>query len=133
MLAVRRGNRSCGRAVGSFGSGGVRDEVPANSDLFAPLPRRTAAYGDGCHCTFPDADGQVRGRTLTDISGTVNGQPHFDPLELLTIAQVVRLTKRARSSIYEDIAAGRLQTVKLGRSTRIPRMELDRYIAAAKS
>ena len=63
----------------------------------------------------------------------MNGQPHFDPLELLTIAQVVRLTKRARSSIYEDIAAGRLQTVKLGRSTRIPRMELDRYIAAAKS
>jgi excisionase family DNA binding protein len=39
------------------------------------------------------------------------------------------LTKRARSSLYEDIAAGRIQTVKLGTSTRIPRVELERYIS----
>ena len=60
----------------------------------------------------------------------MNGQPHFDPLELLTIPEVVALTKRARSSLYQDINEGRLRTVKLGRSTRIPRSELERYIAA---
>ena len=56
-------------------------------------------------------------------------QAHADPLEeLLTVAEAHRLTQRARSSLYEDIAAGRLRTVKLGRSTRIPRVELERYI-----
>ena len=59
----------------------------------------------------------------------MNGQPHFDPLQLLTIDEVASLTKRARSSLYEDIAAGRIQTVKLGTSTRIPRVELERYIS----
>jgi len=58
---------------------------------------------------------------------TDNGHP--DPLDLLTIGQAVRLTKRSRSSIYLDIAAGRLHVVHLGRQTRIPRIELERYIS----
>jgi excisionase family DNA binding protein len=55
---------------------------------------------------------------------------HLDPLELHTVNQVCALTKRSRSGIYKDIAAGRLHIVKLGRSTRIPRAELERYLAA---
>jgi excisionase family DNA binding protein len=59
--------------------------------------------------------------------------PHHDPLELLTIAQVVALTQRSRSAIYLDIREGRLATVKLGRQTRVPRAELERYIADGAS
>ena len=55
----------------------------------------------------------------------------IDPLELLTLAEVSAILKRARPTLYRDIAAGRLRTVKLGGSTRVPRAELERYIAAA--
>lgn len=55
-------------------------------------------------------------------------EAHLDPLELLTIAEVSKLTKRHRSTLHRDIAAGRLRVVKLGRSTRVPRSELERYI-----
>lgn len=57
--------------------------------------------------------------------------PRFDPLELLTIREVRAITKLSESSLYRDIHAGRLRTVTLGRSRRIPRVELERYIAAA--
>lgn len=56
--------------------------------------------------------------------------PHHDPLELFTLAEVGRLAKRSRRSLYADIAAGRLRTVKLGASTRVPRVEVERYLAA---
>lgn len=56
---------------------------------------------------------------------------HLDPLELLTLDEVSALLKRSRRSLYEDIDAGRLRVVKLGRSTRVPRVELERYIEAA--
>jgi excisionase family DNA binding protein len=52
-----------------------------------------------------------------------------DPLELLTLDEVSALIKRSRRSLTEDIAAGRLRAVKLGRSTRVPRLELERYLA----
>jgi excisionase family DNA binding protein len=52
-----------------------------------------------------------------------------DPLELLTLREVAAITKRSRASLYADIRAGRLQTVHLGRSVRVPRSELERYVA----
>jgi len=54
---------------------------------------------------------------------------HPDPLELLTLAEVSRITKRHRSTLHRDINAGRLRVVKLGGSTRVPRVELERYVA----
>lgn len=57
----------------------------------------------------------------------VNAQRH-DPLELLTLDEVSAITRRSRRSLYEDIAADRLHIVKLGRSTRVPRLELERYL-----
>lgn len=53
---------------------------------------------------------------------------HLDPLQLHTILEAVAITRRSRSALYEDIKAGRLRVVKLGRQTRIPRVELERYI-----
>jgi len=65
--------------------------------------------------------------------------PHHDPLELYTIAQVVELSKQSRRTITRLIKVGRsddpaiaargIRSVKLGRSTRIPRTELERYLA----
>jgi excisionase family DNA binding protein len=53
----------------------------------------------------------------------------YDPLDLYTLAEVSRITKRHRSTLYRDIAAKRLRVVHLGRSTRVPRVELERYVA----
>ena len=53
---------------------------------------------------------------------------HLDPLELLTISEVSRLIRRSRSALYVDIAAGRLRTVHLGRSTRVWRRDLEDYV-----
>lgn len=53
---------------------------------------------------------------------------HLDPLELLTISEFSRLIKRSRGALYKDIAAGRLHVVKLGRTTRIPRVEAERFV-----
>lgn len=54
---------------------------------------------------------------------------HYDPLELMTLAEVGRILRRSRRQLDRDIADGRLRAVKLGRHTRIPRAELERYIA----
>ena len=58
----------------------------------------------------------------------MHGDAHPDPLELLTLREVSALLKRSRRALEMDIAAGRLHSVKLGRSTRIPRVELERYV-----
>jgi hypothetical protein len=52
-----------------------------------------------------------------------------DPFELLTIDELVRLSKRSRRTIHRDIAADRLRVVKLGASTRVPRPEAERYLS----
>jgi len=54
--------------------------------------------------------------------------PHLDPLELMTIPEIARLTKRSRSALYDDIANHLLHAVRLGNSVRVPRMEVERYV-----
>lgn len=49
-----------------------------------------------------------------------------DPLELLTITQLARLTNRSRRSLYRDIAAGHLHPHKVGRLTFIQRIEAQK-------
>ena len=51
-----------------------------------------------------------------------------DPFELLTLTELSRLTKRSRRALYRDIADGRLRTVRLGHSIRVPRVEAERYV-----
>lgn len=53
----------------------------------------------------------------------------YDPLELLTIAEACRLLKMGKTTLYREIKAGHIRPVKLAGSTRIPRAELERYIA----
>ena len=41
---------------------------------------------------------------------------------------VTRLTSLGRSTIYQEIAAGRLRAVKIGRAVRVRRDDLQRWI-----
>jgi hypothetical protein len=54
--------------------------------------------------------------------------PRRDPLDLLTLRQVSEITKRSIRSLRRDRDAGKLRVVHLGRSIRVPRSELERYI-----
>lgn len=56
-------------------------------------------------------------------------EARYDPLELLTIPQVAALAKVTPRTVYRWIAAGELRVVHLGRLTRIPRVEAERFIA----
>lgn len=51
-----------------------------------------------------------------------------DPLELLTLRQVSALLKRSRRQLYDDIQAGRIKVVRLGRNVRVPRAEVERIM-----
>jgi excisionase family DNA binding protein len=54
-----------------------------------------------------------------------------DPLLLLlTIADVADLCQASRSSVRTWIRRGELQVVRLGRSVRIPRRSLERFVLA---
>ena len=51
------------------------------------------------------------------------------PLPLLnTMPEVVRRLGLGRSKVYEEIAAGNLRVVKVGRRTLIAETELQRYV-----
>ena len=41
---------------------------------------------------------------------------------------VTRLTNLGRSTIYNEIAAGRLRAVRIGRAVRVRRDDLDRWL-----
>ncbi len=61
--------------------------------------------------------------------------PHaVSPLDPLTvrIAEAVRLTGLCRSKIYELIASGDIETVKVGRCTLIPMASLRALVGQAK-
>lgn len=66
---------------------------------------------------------------MTDSS---NHNGRLDPLQLLTLAEVAEITQRSQRSLRRDIAAGRMHAVHLGRSVRVPRLELERIVTEAK-
>jgi len=49
--------------------------------------------------------------------------------ELLRPHEVQMLLRIGRSKVYEMIAQGELPIVRIGRAVRIPRRELERWIA----
>ena len=50
-------------------------------------------------------------------------------VRLLTIAEVASAAKVGRTTIYEEIAAGRLKSVKVRNSRRIPLKSAKEYLA----
>lgn len=85
--------------------------------------QQTAGGGDGC--------GLLRNHVQrnTPLSeGEPMAAADLEVLEVLTIAELARLAKQHRSTIYRRIADGHIRVVYLGRSTRIPRHEAERYL-----
>jgi excisionase family DNA binding protein len=54
--------------------------------------------------------------------------PRVDPVLLRIHPDVTGLTNLGRSTIYNEIAAGRLRAVKIGRAVRVRRDDLDRWL-----
>lgn len=52
--------------------------------------------------------------------------------KLLTLDDVRELTGRSRSSLYSDIALGRLRVTRLGRSVRISEQDYLDYLARGR-
>jgi excisionase family DNA binding protein len=51
-----------------------------------------------------------------------------EPILLRIDPDVTGLTNLGRSTIYNEIAAGRLRAVKIGRAVRVRRDDLDRWL-----
>ena len=49
--------------------------------------------------------------------------------ELMTVSDFLQLYRISNSSFYKEVNAGRLQIVKFGRSTRIPRASAEAWVA----
>jgi excisionase family DNA binding protein len=49
---------------------------------------------------------------------------------LLTVGEAASYLSCGRTKLFELLRAGEVRVVKLGRATRIPRGELDRWIAS---
>ena len=54
---------------------------------------------------------------------------HWDPLDLLTVAQVAELVKLHPSTVRRYILAGHISAVRLGDHWRVPRVALEDFIA----
>jgi excisionase family DNA binding protein len=52
----------------------------------------------------------------------------YDPQELLTPDEVCALLKMKRTWFYAQVARGSIKPIKLGRSTRVRRRDLEAYL-----
>lgn len=55
------------------------------------------------------------------------------PRVLYRIKEFAEITSLSQRTVYELIHAGQIKAVKVGRSTRITRSELDRFVAALEN
>jgi excisionase family DNA binding protein len=47
---------------------------------------------------------------------------------LLTIPEVAEATALGRSKVYELVAAGKIESVQIGRARRVPRDAVERFV-----
>jgi excisionase family DNA binding protein len=62
--------------------------------------------------------------------GTAQDRQTMEPILLKIDPEVTGLTRLGRTTVYAEIAAGRLRAVKVGRSVRIRRDDLEAWIEA---
>ena len=55
-----------------------------------------------------------------------------DPGELLTVREIAKGLKLSTTFVWREIKAGALPTIRLGRSVRVTRADLDAYIKARR-
>ncbi len=106
----RGGGRSCRHRRGDIGGCSGRD---FGGDV--PLSRRARHWGVM--------------ETLTD---TTTPTPAAADTLLLTLDEAARHLRCARRSVERHVARSRLRVVHLGRSVRIERRELERFVATMR-
>jgi excisionase family DNA binding protein len=75
---------------------------------------------------------EVLESALLEFEETLGGQmldrPQSDDLELLSIAQVCQRLAMGKSWTYRRIHSGDIPSVKLGRSIKVRRSDLERFL-----
>lgn len=64
---------------------------------------------------------------MSDTVAVAHRHPHPTPL-LLTVVEAARLLGVGRSTAYELLASGELESVHIGRSRRIPVAAVESYV-----
>jgi excisionase family DNA binding protein len=62
----------------------------------------------------------------------VHVKPASNPPILLTVREVADRLSVSRSRVYELLGRGLLESVRIGRSRRVPLDALDRFVAALR-
>ena len=65
---------------------------------------------------------------LTDVAPTSAAPPASSATLLLRVTEAARLLGVSRSTLYQLIAKGEIPVVRLGRSVRVVRQELERRV-----
>ena len=66
---------------------------------------------------------------LTDGAASRDGEnKELKPL-LLTVDEAARLLRMSRSFVYNLVMSGEIASIKLGRSRRVPAVELERFVS----
>jgi excisionase family DNA binding protein len=72
-------------------------------------------------CTSTDHDDRMTAQTIGD-------RPPVVPVKLLTVNEVASILGCGRTMVYELIDKGHLTRIKIGRLTRIPPSEVERFV-----
>lgn len=62
----------------------------------------------------------------------MNTTPHPQPTLLLNLNEVAAQLRWTRRSVERQIACRRLRAIHLGRSVRVERTEIDRFVASLR-
>lgn len=68
-------------------------------------------------------------RDALTVVGRNDPTQSFDPHELLTPDEVCALLQMKRTWFYAEVGRGALHPLKLGRSTRVRRSDLEAYLS----
>lgn len=69
---------------------------------------------------------------MSDTAALAHRHLHSAPL-LLTVVEAARLLGVGRSTAYELLASGELESVHIGRSRRVPVVAVENYVESLRS
>lgn len=69
---------------------------------------------------------------MSDTTAVAHRHPQPTPL-LLTVVETTRLLGVGRSTAYELLASGELESVHIGRSRRVPVAAVENYVESLRS
>lgn len=76
-------------------------------------------------------EGAIRGFEET-LPGEASGHPDSRAPELLSMAEVCRALGMGKSWTYRRVKSGEIPSVKLGRSIKVRREDLDEYLESRR-